>query len=887
MTEILGRVESVCPDCLKPVAGRLVGDGDTVRLEKTCPEHGAFAATVWRGNPPFHSWVRPKLPFSGGDRHPSSLGCPHDCGLCGQHRQRTCTALVEITARCNLHCPVCFADSGGHAADPGPDELKRMFSAVMAQTGGCNLQLSGGEPTMRADLPAIVGLARNAGFSFIQLNSNGLAFARDPQLAGRLKGEGLASVFLQFDGVSDEVFVSLRGQRLFDEKQRAIASLAEAGLGIVLVATVVRGVNTGQLWQLMKFGLDRQPQVRGVHLQPISYFGRYPATFTPDHVTLPELMQGLAEQSSGLVQLEDFRPPGCEHALCSFSARYLIQEDGRLQRLGSSTCDCPPRPAEQGALTAIAVTARQWGAAPATGETTGSEPGDGLDQFLRRARRHTFTISAMAFQDAWSLNLDRLQGCCIHVARPDGRLIPFCSFNLTARDGRPLHRPNRQAAAIKRTPVDGLVARRLGIAMPLDRETLDQAQLASLRRTIVHARANSPLYRERLTGLDPDGLRTRADLARLPLLTPTDIAGQGHRLLAVSQALVHRVITLQTSGSTGVPKRLSFTAADLAATLDFFLHGMHSLVGDEDRVLVLLPFTQPDSVGDLLLRALRGGGIEARGMWPPPAAAAMVETIGGQRLTCAVGLPHHLLALACELGPGRLRSMLLCSDYAAPALRRRIEAACGCRTFLHYGATESGLGGAVECSAHEGCHIRESELLVEIVDADSGRHLADGGIGEVVITTLGRQAMPLIRFRTGDMASLDRSPCRCGGVTARLKNIRGRLTGCPLPGGGQLHSQDLDDLLFQIPELLDYRVTLDRTEMDRLHVDFVAVRDRSGIADEIRHLLLRIPAIRDNLAGSKILIGRIRQVKGFAANHTVKRTVLDQRSTGEKDAAGT
>jgi hypothetical protein len=884
MTDFLGQVESICPECLQQTTGKLVADGDCIRLEKTCSDHGSFTTTIWRGNPPFLSWFRPKLPFFGGDRRSASRGCPQDCGLCADHRQRTCTALVEITSRCNLRCPVCFADSGGSAADPDQATLARMFAGIIARTGGCNLQLSGGEPTVRPDLTRIVESARAAGFTFIQLNSNGLAFASNPALAGKLRDAGLTSVFLQFDGLRDEVFTTLRGRRLLAEKLRAIDHLAAAGLGMVLVPTVVRGVNLDQLWDIVQFGLDRQPHVRGVHFQPISYFGRFPATFTPDHVNLPELMTGLAEQSRGLVEIDDFRPPGCEHALCSFSAKYLVQEDGRLQRLGSATCDCTPRPAEDGALTAIGVTARQWGAAQASRDfdSSGSKPGDGLDQFLRRARSHTFSISAMAFQDAWSLNLERLRGCCIHVAQPDGRLIPFCSFNLTARDGRSLHRPMVRST----TPVDGMVAKRLGIDIPLYREELERAQLDSLRRTIRHAQANSPLYRERLAGLNPDALQTIGDLARLPLLTAHDLTSQGHRLLSVSQSLVSRVISMQTSGSTGIPKRLSFTAADLAATSEFFLHGMRILIEKGDRVLVLLPFTQPDSVGDLLIRALQGGGIGARGMWPPEPATAMAEVIREERLNCVVGLPQHLLALACEIGPGLLKSMLLCSDYAAPALRRRIEAACGCETFLHYGATESGLGGAVECSEHNGCHIRESELLVEIVDPRTGTILPEGEVGELVLTTLGREAMPLIRYRTGDIASLDRSPCRCGGVTVRLGNIRGRLAGCLLPAG-LLLSQDLDDLLFQIPGLLDYRATLDRIGTDRLLVDFVAIPAMAGIEEEIRRMLLQAPAIKKSLANNELIIGLIRRVAGFTANHTVKRTILDQRSTGEKNAIHT
>ncbi len=885
MTQLLGIIESVCPECLARITGRLVGEDDLVRLEKSCPDHGPFSTTVWRGQPPFLSWHRPKLPFLGGERRPTGKGCPFDCGLCENHGQRTCTMLVEVTSRCNLRCPVCFADSSGHSGgtevDPDLDTLTRMFTGIMAKTGGCNLQLSGGEPTVRRDLPEIVGAARAAGFTFIQLNTNGLAFAGDEGLAGRLREAGLSSVFLQFDGLRDEVFETLRGRRLVAEKLRTVERLARAGLGIVLVPTVVRGVNLDQLWEIVRFGLDRQPAVRGVHFQPISYFGRFPASFIPDHVTLPELMTGLAEQSGGLLSVADFHPPGCEHALCSFSAKYLMQEDGRLQRLGETSCDCSPKPAEEGAIASIGVTARQWAAADTTGP--GSEPGNDLEKFLRRARSHTFTVSAMAFQDAWNLNLERLRGCCIHVARPDGRFIPFCSFNLTARGGNPLHRPRRETR--RPTTVDGLTANRLGLDLPLTRTGIESAQLQALRRTVDHARQGSPLYRERFAGVPTESLQTLADLARLPLLTARDLAHQGHRLLAVSQSQVARVVTMQSSGSTGVPKRLYFTASDLASTLDFFLQGMLSLIKRDDRVLVLLPWTQPDCVGDLLLRALNGGGIIAEGLWPPPPAAEMAETVRRRRTTCAVGLPQHLLALALEVGPGHLQSMLLCSDYAAPALRRRIEAASRCETFLHWGMTETGLGGGVECDVHHGCHVRESDLLVEIIDPATGLPLPYDKAGEVVVTTLSREAMPLIRYRTGDIASLDRSPCPCGGVTARLTSIRGRAAGCRLAGDAILHSQDLDDLLFAIPGLLDYRATLSRRERERLEIDFLLQAGDNATGEEIRRMLLQVPAVIDSLSGGGLELGPIRPVTGFAASHTVKRTILDQRHSGEAHAA--
>lgn len=441
MTEVLHAVDSVCPDCLTRIPAQLVRHGEKVQLEKSCPEHGAFSTTVWRGEPSFTSWFRPKLPYFGGRRQPAGKGCPYDCGLCEQHTQRTCTALVEITSRCNLQCPVCFADSGGTEPDLDLATLTRMFENIVEQTGGCNLQLSGGEPTVRKDLVQIVRLAREAGIDFVQLNSNGLALARDPELCTQLKEAGLSSVFLQFDGVDDEVFTTLRGRPLFDIKRQAIDNLSSVGIGIVLVPTVVRGVNDSQLWDIVRFGLERQPHVRGVHFQPMSYFGRFPENFIPEHVTLPEVMSGLSRQSDRVLKVEDFRPPGCEHALCSFSAKYLMKDDGQLMKLGSDSCDCKPIQAEQGALKSIGVTARQWAGVSGEKEKN-SGPEDDLTKFIRMAKTHTFSISAMAFQDSWSMNLERLQGCCIHVAQPDGRLIPFCSFNLTARNGRSLHRPH-------------------------------------------------------------------------------------------------------------------------------------------------------------------------------------------------------------------------------------------------------------------------------------------------------------------------------------------------------------------------------------------------------------------------------------------------------------
>jgi hypothetical protein len=301
---------------------------------------------------------------------------------------------------------------------------------------------------------------------------------------------------------------------------------------------------------------------------------------------------------------------------------------------------------------------------------------------------------------------------------------------------------------------------------------------------------------------------------------------------------------------------------------------------DLDRFLALLPFAQPDSTGDLLVRALSGGGVHCAGLWPPPAVRELAALIVEQGYTCLVGLPQHLLALSGELPLGRVRTVLLCSDYAPPALRRRIEEACGCATFLHYGTTETGLGGGVECSAHDGCHLRESDLLVEIVDPHTGEPLPEGETGEVVVTTLGRQAMPLLRYRTGDAARLSTEPCACGGVTARLCDIGGRRTPCVLAGGFGLTSQDLDDTLFGVDGLLDYRATLDvENGVERLGIEILAGQGHDPLEDAIGRALRRVPAVAAVLELGTLALGPMRRVEAFSPSHTVKRTIFDQRGS--------
>jgi uncharacterized radical SAM superfamily Fe-S cluster-containing enzyme len=288
--------ESLCPFCLKRIKAIRLLQGDEVFLVKKCGDHGSFRTVIWRGEPSMSEWRRPKPPV-----HPDlcygtvERGCPFDCGLCDAHEQLPCSVLIEVTDRCNLHCAVCFADSGrGEAEDPSLENIAWLLERAIAAAGPCNLQLSGGEPTLRDDLPEVVEVARRIGYSFIQVNTNGLRLAADIGYGRRLRAAGLSSVFLQFDGVDDEIYRSLRGRALLDQKLQAVKNCGEIGLGVVLVPTLVRGVNTGSVGGIVRQALQLTPTVRGIHFQPVSYFGRFPEQIgDKGHFTLPELMMCL------------------------------------------------------------------------------------------------------------------------------------------------------------------------------------------------------------------------------------------------------------------------------------------------------------------------------------------------------------------------------------------------------------------------------------------------------------------------------------------------------------------------------------------------------------------------------------------------------------------
>lgn len=414
---------SICPVCKKQIAARLVKKSSGWYMEKFCDEHGSYSTVVWRGAPELTDWDKYKSPAE--DSPPP---CPSDCGLCSRHLQSTCCVLIEVTSRCNLHCSFCFAESedGHRENEKTPDELYKIFRELV-RDGRSFLQLSGGEPTVRDDLPEIVAAAKRAGCDSIQLNSNGIRLGEDRAFTKKLADAGLSFVFMQFDGLDDYVYKKLRNRPLLQKKLDAIRVCDEFNIGVTLVPTIVPGVNDNQIGDIIKFAIENSPAVRGVHFQPVSYFGRYPQTpKNSDRITLPEIVTAIEVQTNGLVKTKDLAPSCCDHPRCGFHGDFVVLPDKLLALTQSDNQNsCCSEPSSEEALRNRRFVSRRW-------KRDGTPISDNLDMssmdaFLSRVKTHGFTITGMAFQDAYNLDITRLRRCSLHVY-DNGKIVPFCSY---------------------------------------------------------------------------------------------------------------------------------------------------------------------------------------------------------------------------------------------------------------------------------------------------------------------------------------------------------------------------------------------------------------------------------------------------------------------------
>jgi phenylacetate-CoA ligase len=412
---------------------------------------------------------------------------------------------------------------------------------------------------------------------------------------------------------------------------------------------------------------------------------------------------------------------------------------------------------------------------------------------------------------------------------------------------------------VRLTPLQPWIAGKIGAAgQALTREALAAYQLEKLRETLDRVRTKSPFYRHKLARA-PQQMETLDDLAAFPFTTADDLRAGPLQLLCVSQGEIqrvvtldgiHRIVSMDTSGTSGSPKRLYFTLEDQELTVDFFQVGMSTLVDPGDRVLILLPCERPGSVGDLLKTGLDRLGAVGIKHGLVTNTRETLETLRHERADALVGVPVQALGLARQpqagIPPLHLKSLLLSTDHVPAAIVKTLETAWGCTVYNHYGMTETGLGGGVECQARRGYHLREADLYVEIVDPQTGEPLPDGQYGEVVFTTLTRRGMPLLRYRTGDISRFIPGACPCGSVLKTLEPIRYRIDGIVAAGAEHFTLADLDEALFPLDGLLDFTAAArgDATAL-ALHITLWWNRPTlEGCAAEAAHALQHIAPLR-------------------------------------------
>ncbi|MDZ4851167.1 MAG: radical SAM protein [Pirellulaceae bacterium] len=465
----LGTTQSLCPTCLTVVPAKIIARGQRVYFRKTCPTHGVREDYICSDVAQFDQMqfsVPAKKPLQFGTA--PDKGCPLDCGLCSEHEQHTCIGLVELTSSCNLKCPMCYASSGPGGKHLSFEDCCRAIDRLVEVEGRPEiLQLSGGEPTIHPEFRRVMAYALEQPIDYVMINSNGLRFAHEPDLVQWLSNyRDRVEVYFQMDGLNDDVFESLRGQKLLATKLRALDALAEANIHTTLVCTLQGGVNEDQIGPLVEFGLARR-HVTGISFQPATYSGRH---VLPDElerrITFPDVIQALARET--VFQESDFMPLPCAHPNChslayayrssnqtvpltrffdarrhydliangiSFNrpgVRAIIEEYlGRRGCCSGGSCSEPesnltPRSASKSELPTMALqvlddpVASEF-FAKALSQTLGAED--------------VFRITITSFLDAYNFDVRRVMKCCTHHVLPSGHVIPFCAYNVLYREG--------------------------------------------------------------------------------------------------------------------------------------------------------------------------------------------------------------------------------------------------------------------------------------------------------------------------------------------------------------------------------------------------------------------------------------------------------------------
>jgi len=398
----------------------------------------------------------------------------------------------------------------------------------------------------------------------------------------------------------------------------------------------------------------------------------------------------------------------------------------------------------------------------------------------------------------------------------------------------------------------------------ITRRDLEAYQLLRLGQTLRYAYEKSSFYRHLFdkSGVLPADIKTIEDLSRIPFTEPRYLAEIPYKFLCVSQAEVARPCSFVTSGTTGPQKKVFWSRSDLEKIIEFMRTGIATVAGTQDVVQIMLADGRPYSQADLLYRGVKKLGAAPVLSGMDVAAEEQLQTIKDFGSTVLFGYTGRLFRMSKELQRNHdlraagVKVLFAAGEYLPNAMRKQLQQIWACRVHTHYGLTEMGLGVAVECEAHAGYHFNEAGLLLEVVDPITGETARPGEEGELVFTTLLCEAMPLIRYRTHDVSRFMPGPCSCGAASLlRIDFVRKRLESIvTVEGGDPIYPSLFDDALFEIPEIVDYRIALTRLEgKNRLELKIEVFSREPDILPKIHGKLLSVPAIARNVAMGAML----------------------------------
>ena len=431
--------KSVCPMCKAVIDAEVNIRDNRVIMRKRCTEHGEFEALIYSDAELYMSQLRYNKPGTLPLEFQTEVkdGCPLDCGLCPEHKQHSCFALIEVNTKCNLDCPICFADSG-HQPDGYQltrEDVARMLDAFIAAEGNPEVvQLSGGEPTIHPNIIEFVEMAQAREIGTVMINTNGIRLARDKRFVAELE-RLKPHIYLQFDGFDEATHLAIRGKDLRDVKQRALDNCVKAGLKVTLVSAIERGVNEHEVGAIVRHGI-RHSAVTSIVLQPVTHAGRHRVFDPLDRLTNPDVMRMIVDQVPEWFEMSDFLPVPCCFPTCRSMCYMLVDGDNAIpfsrlvnveDHLDYISNRVNPDADLQHAMEKMFSSSAMPGAEEAL--LACDSCGIDLPEALKNLRESYFMIAVQDFQDPYTLNVRQLMKCCIQQITPDGRLIPFCAYN--------------------------------------------------------------------------------------------------------------------------------------------------------------------------------------------------------------------------------------------------------------------------------------------------------------------------------------------------------------------------------------------------------------------------------------------------------------------------